>query len=126
MEERGQVGKIILDPRMTKGDLLPVRDNYVLAVKNVEQRQQLMKQSDFTGVLVDDKAFENEEDEHIKRLEHEEMLRYNDYHGPGLMPNLIPIGNASFFRTEEGDGPFCYVNEPGVYFPTALDFLLLF
>jgi hypothetical protein len=104
MQEHGQNGKIILDPRMTKQESLHERDYYVLAETNVKQRhwqqKPLLNKLGFPepGELVEDEQLAAENREHAKKQQQEEMQKkmqeQQHHYTPGLMPNLFPPGNA--------------------------------
>lgn len=104
MQEHGQNGKIILDPRMTKQESLHERDYYVLAETNVKQRhwqqKPLLNKLGFPepGELVEDEQLAAENRERAKKQQQEEMQKkmqeQQHHYTPGLMPNLFPPGNA--------------------------------
>ncbi|KAK4035756.1 hypothetical protein OUZ56_027840 [Daphnia magna] len=95
IQEHEPIGKIILDPTKTKGDLLSDSDYYLLAEKNVKRGQHTVNLPD----VPTDKTFLDEEEAHVKHQQHEEQQRCHDYYGPG---------------TEEGEGPPSYtIPEPG-------------
>ncbi|XP_057378830.1 synaptic vesicle membrane protein VAT-1 homolog-like [Daphnia carinata] len=104
MQENGQGGKIILDPRMTKAESLQQRDYFVLAEKNVKQRRwqqkPLLQRLGFPepGDLAKDKPLSPEE-ERVKQQEQEQQQP----HGSGLIPNLFPVGAG---RGSEGRSTF--------------------
>lgn len=103
--------------------MLSDSDYYLLAERNVKRGQRTVNLPN----VPTDKTFLDEEEAHVKHQQHEEQQRCHDYYGPGWMPNLFPIGNVSFFRTEEGEGPPSYtIPEPGAYFavPWNLSFTI--
>ncbi|XP_046444248.1 synaptic vesicle membrane protein VAT-1 homolog-like [Daphnia pulex] len=104
MQEHGQNGKIILDPRMTKQESLHERDYYVLAERNVKQRhwqeKPLLNKLGFPepGELVEDEELAAENKERARQQQQEEMqkkiLEQQQQHTTGLMPNLFPVGSS--------------------------------
>jgi hypothetical protein len=105
MQEHGQNGKIILDPRMTKQESLHERDYYVLAERNVKQRhwqeKPLLNKLGFPepGELVEDEELAAENKERARQQQQEEMQKkileqQQQQHTTGLMPNLFPVGSA--------------------------------
>lgn len=115
MQENGQVGKIILDPDMTKAESLQQRDYYILAEKNVKQRRwqqkPLLQRWGFPepGELAKDQPLSPEEEitkqqEETQRKMQEQQLSY----GSGLIPNLFPVGSG---RGNEGRSTFETIKE---------------
>lgn len=103
MQEHGQIGKIILDPRMTKQESFHERDYYVLAERNVKQRhwqqKPLLNKLGFPepGQLVEDEELAAENKERARQQQQEEMqkkLQEQQQHTTGLMPNLFPVGGT--------------------------------
>lgn len=115
MQENGQGGKIILDPRMTKAESLHQRDYFVLAEKNVKQRRwqqkPLLQKLGFPepGELAKDKPLSPEEERTKQQEEMQKKMQEQQHpHGSGLIPNLFPVGSG---RGNEGRSTFETIKE---------------